>query len=340
MHEPEIQAIVATSPPNICAHLQPPPARVAVEAHVHVVLQRHAEAVHEGRAGRDGVAVPRLGLLLLGNLHHAQQVRQGGWVWVWPWRALPAAPAREMQAVGPFPSCCPATTLATAGVCVPHHTVRAHTGQVVPSTKGVRVCTRRDVARGGAAVVLSTAQPRGCRCSPNPLLACHTGRNPPRQPPFPPEPVLSSGVRVKREKPCEASGNHGNAGACTLVRGVLVAPLALPAPRSPVLGSSPPSVNLPHGRGPRPTRDPWVGPCAPITCGYTPPAPPTGPRRLRAAHLNALRLELLPNALLLRLLLRRVLGGAEAAAALLVHLGAWRHAVWGMDKDNSKGVHH
>ena len=36
------------------------PAGVAVQAQVDVVLQRNGQAVHEGRAGSDGVGVPGL----------------------------------------------------------------------------------------------------------------------------------------------------------------------------------------------------------------------------------------------------------------------------------------
>ncbi len=58
-----------------------------------VVLQRYTEAVHEGRAGSDGVAVPGLRLVLLGNLRvgggggsEGVAVASGfrGCLWKWP----------------------------------------------------------------------------------------------------------------------------------------------------------------------------------------------------------------------------------------------------------------
>ncbi len=51
------------------AHLYVAPSRVTVEPQVDVVLQRHAQPVHEGRARCDGVAVPDLCLLLAGHMH-------------------------------------------------------------------------------------------------------------------------------------------------------------------------------------------------------------------------------------------------------------------------------
>lgn len=44
------------------------PAGVGVQPQVHVVLQRDRQPVHEWRAGRDGVAVPRLRLVVPGHL--------------------------------------------------------------------------------------------------------------------------------------------------------------------------------------------------------------------------------------------------------------------------------
>ena len=44
------------------------PARIRVEPAVDVVLQGNGEAVHEGRAGRDGVAVKDIRLVLHWNL--------------------------------------------------------------------------------------------------------------------------------------------------------------------------------------------------------------------------------------------------------------------------------
>lgn len=52
---------------RVSAHLDVPPARVVVEAQVHIVLQRDRQPVHEGRSGGDGVAVKYLAALLLGN---------------------------------------------------------------------------------------------------------------------------------------------------------------------------------------------------------------------------------------------------------------------------------
>lgn len=49
------------------------PARVVVEALVDVVLQRYRDAVHEGGAWRDSVAIPHHVLLLLRDLHTAHR---------------------------------------------------------------------------------------------------------------------------------------------------------------------------------------------------------------------------------------------------------------------------
>lgn len=109
---------------------------------------------------------------------------------------------------------------------------------------------------------------------------------------------------------------------------------ALSVSRTPVAGSSPPPSTPPRPWTHTHTR-PMRQPLHPNSTTASRPH-----RRVCATHLDALRLELLPNALLLRLLLRRVLCGAEAAAALLVHLGAGRNAVCGVGKEVGKGVHH
>ena len=49
-----------------------PPAGIIVQTQVHVILQRKGEPVHERRAGGDGVAVPCLTGLRLGNLDALQ----------------------------------------------------------------------------------------------------------------------------------------------------------------------------------------------------------------------------------------------------------------------------
>lgn len=58
------------------AHGNVAPARVAVQAQVDVVLQGQRQAVHEGRAGCDGVAVPCLTLVGLWHLDALQDGTQ------------------------------------------------------------------------------------------------------------------------------------------------------------------------------------------------------------------------------------------------------------------------
>jgi hypothetical protein len=66
--EPQALSGRLRRPPGGPTSTRSAPSGVAVEAQVYVVLQRYTEAVHEGRAGSDGVAVPGLRLVLLGNL--------------------------------------------------------------------------------------------------------------------------------------------------------------------------------------------------------------------------------------------------------------------------------